>query len=76
MASCWVPAKLPSQNKIRIPNNTQKEEEYEKQRKQAVQKRDLLALKKYICTIYAHKKEGSKEEKDLEHELDTEIINL
>lgn len=25
---------------------------------------------------YAHKKEGSKEEKDLEHELDTEIINL
>jgi hypothetical protein len=33
-----VPAKLPSQNKIRIPNNTQKDEEYEKQRKQAVQK--------------------------------------
>jgi hypothetical protein len=51
MASCWVPAKLPSQNKIRIPNNTQKDEEYEKQRKQAVQKCHLFALEKYICTI-------------------------
>jgi len=44
MASCWVPAKLPFQNIIRVPNNTQKEEKYEKQRKQAVQKMRSFCL--------------------------------
>jgi hypothetical protein len=53
MASCWVPAKLPCQNKIRIPNNTQKEEEYEKQRKQAVEKMRSFCLAK-VHKYYMH----------------------